>query len=65
MQSDLYFDCDICESKFTIGFGFLGSKKDFDLYILNKNETQDENGIECSPQMELISLCEACKNKVK
>ena len=43
----------------------LGSKKDFDLYILNKNETQDENGIECSPQMELISLCEACKNKVK
>jgi len=64
MQSDLYFDCDKCEGKFTIGFGFLGSRSDFEKYI-GKPDKNKENDFECSPQMELVSLCEICLNKVK
>ena len=64
MQSDLYFDCDKCDGKFTIGFGFLGSQSDFEKYI-KKEKSELDSKEECHPQMELISLCEICINKIK
>ena len=64
MQSDLYFDCDNCDGKFTIGFGFLGSQKDLFKYI-NKEKSEFDNNSECHPQMQLLSLCEVCINKIK
>jgi len=63
MQRDLYFECDKCDGKFTIGFGFLGSKEDFESFV--KNKKSDNIEIECSPRMELVSLCEICVNKIK
>jgi len=64
MQSDLYFDCDKCDGKFTIGFGFLGSQADFDKHF-KKEESESDDNVECHPQMQLVSLCEVCINKIK
>lgn len=70
MQSDLYFDCDNCEIKFSIGQGFLGSKEDFKVFVLSKIKQkkirhESTHELECNPHMLMVSLCNNCIKKYK
>jgi hypothetical protein len=57
-NDDLYWDCDKCPNRFTIGNGFIGSVNDLK-YYLNKDIPKDEIQ-ECNPFMSFIQLCSAC-----
>ncbi len=62
-NGDLFWKCDDCGTKFTIGNGFLGSINDFE-YQMKKDELGKEDLQElgeCHPFMSFVQLCNICK----
>jgi len=62
-NDDLFWKCDDCGTKFTIGNGFIGSINDFQ-YQMKKEELGEDDleGLgECHPFMSFVQLCEICK----
>jgi hypothetical protein len=64
-KDDLYWDCDDCNNKFTLGNGFIGSINDFP-YQMKKEDINDDSfeGLgECHPFMSFVQLCDICMKK--